>query len=153
MIERLLDAGAPIDAPNRDGQTPLLLLLGVRTEAGSRSPNRELAELIQRLLQHGADLDVQDRRGISVLHAAAMHGMRDIAERLLKAGADLAAATLPSHAAPMKSRCCSATLIWRRFSSGTETSPRKGQPKRALSLVEAVQRNRNRLAPAWPPWL
>lgn len=88
VIERLLDAGAPIDAPNRDGQTPLLLLLGVRTEAGSRSPNRELAELIQRLLQHGADLDVQDRRGISVLHAAAMHGMRDIAERLLKAGAD-----------------------------------------------------------------
>ena len=45
-------------------------------------------ELIQRLLNHGADVDVQDRRGVSVLHAAAMHGMRDVAERLIKAGAD-----------------------------------------------------------------
>lgn len=88
VIERLLDAGAPIDAGNREGQTPLLLLLGAHAEAGTRSPNRELAELISRLLHRGADLDAQDRRGISVLHAAAMHGMRDIAERLLQAGAD-----------------------------------------------------------------
>ena len=71
MFDRLLDAGSPIDAPNRDGQTPLLLLLGAT-----------------RLVNRGADLDVQDRRGVSVLHAAAMHGMRDIAERLLKGGAD-----------------------------------------------------------------
>lgn len=88
MFDRLLDAGSPIDAPNRDGQTPLLLLLGARAEAGTRSPNRELGELVTRLVNRGADLDVQDRRGVSVLHAAAMHGMRDIAERLLKGGAD-----------------------------------------------------------------
>lgn len=88
MFDRLLDAGAPIDATNRDAQTPLLLLLGARAEAGTRSPNRELGELATRLINRGADLDAQDRRGVSVLHAAAMHGMRDIAERLLKAGAD-----------------------------------------------------------------
>ena len=41
MFDRLLDAGAPIDAPNRDAQTPLLLLLGTRAESGTRSPNRE----------------------------------------------------------------------------------------------------------------
>lgn len=88
MFDRLLDAGAPIDAPNRDAQTPLLLLLGTRAESGTRSPNRELGELVTRLVNRGADLDIQDRRGISVLHAAAMHGMREIAERLLKAGAN-----------------------------------------------------------------
>jgi hypothetical protein len=88
VIDRLLDGGAPIDACNLDAQTPLLLLLGARVEAGVRSPNRELTLLIERLINRGADIDVQDRRGISVLHAAAMHGMRDVAERLLKAGAD-----------------------------------------------------------------
>lgn len=88
MFDRLLDAGAPIDAPNRDGQTPLLLLIGAAAATGTRSPNRELGELVGRLIHRGADLDLQDRRGVSVLHAAAMHGMRDIAERLLKAGAD-----------------------------------------------------------------
>lgn len=88
MFDRLLDAGAPIDAANRDGQTPLLLLLGAAIATGTRSPNRELADLVGRLIHRGADLDLQDRRGVSVLHAAAMHGMRDIAERLLKAGAD-----------------------------------------------------------------
>lgn len=88
MFDRLLDAGAPVDAANRDGQTPLLLLLGAAIATGTRSPNRELGELVARLIHRGADLDLQDRRGVSVLHAAAMHGMRDIAERLLKAGAD-----------------------------------------------------------------
>ncbi len=88
VIDRLLDAGCPIDAANRDGQTALLLLLGARADAGTRSSNRELGELISRLVHEGADVDVQDRRGISVLHAAAMHGMLDVAERLIKSGAD-----------------------------------------------------------------
>jgi hypothetical protein len=88
MFDRLLDAGAPIDAMNRDGQTPLLLLLGATAAAGTRSPNRELGDLVARLIHRGADLEVQDRRGVSVLHAAAMHGMREIADRLLRAGAD-----------------------------------------------------------------
>ena len=88
VIDRLLDAGCPIDAANRDGQTALLLLLGARAGAGTRSSNRELPDLITRLVDRGADVEVQDRRGISVLHAAAMHGMRDVAERLIRAGAD-----------------------------------------------------------------
>lgn len=88
MMDRLLDAGAKLDACNRDGQTPLLLLLGAAVSAGTRSPNRELCDLVLRLVHRGADLEVQDRRGVSVLHAAAMHGMREVAERLMQAGAN-----------------------------------------------------------------
>lgn len=88
IIERLLDAGAPINAQNQDGSSALLLLLGARADAGTPAPNRALKQLVAVLLVRGADLDVQDRRGVSVLHAAAMHGLVDLTEVLLKAGAD-----------------------------------------------------------------
>jgi len=88
IIERLLDAGAPVNAQNQEGSSALLLLLGARADAGTPAPNRSLRQLVAVLLARGADLDVQDRRGVSVLHAAAMHGLVDLTEALLKAGAD-----------------------------------------------------------------
>jgi uncharacterized protein len=88
IIERLLDAGAPINAQNQDGSSALLLLLGARADAGTLAPNRNLKMLVQLLLARGADIELQDRRGVSVLHAAAMHGMVELTETLLTAGAD-----------------------------------------------------------------
>jgi uncharacterized protein len=88
IIERLLDAGAPINAQNSEGSSALLLLLGARADAGTPAPNRALKSLVQLLLARGADIEVQDRRGVSVLHAAAMHGMVELTEVLLVAGAD-----------------------------------------------------------------
>ena len=49
---------------------------------------RLMSELMQLLIAAGADLSVQDERGVSVLHAAAMHGLLDVAQALLRAGAD-----------------------------------------------------------------
>jgi ankyrin repeat protein len=83
-----MDAGAPINAQNQDGSSALLLLLGARADAGTLAPNRALKSLVQLLLARGADIEVQDRRGVSVLHAAAMHGMVELTEVLLAAGAD-----------------------------------------------------------------
>ncbi len=94
IIERLLDAGAPINAQNLEGSSALLMLLGARADAGTPAPNRSLRQLVAVLLARGADLDAQDRRGVSVLHAAAMHGMVDLTEVLLKAGADTRRADL-----------------------------------------------------------
>lgn len=88
LLESLLDAGAPISAQNAEGSSALLLLLGARADAGTPAINRTLKTLVLLLLARGADLEVQDRRGVSVLHAAAMHGMVDLTEALLSAGAD-----------------------------------------------------------------
>jgi len=94
LLERLLDAGAPINAQNLEGSSALLVLLGARADAGTPASNRALRQLVALMLARGADIDVQDRRGVSVLHAAAMHGMVDLAEALLKAGADTRRADL-----------------------------------------------------------
>jgi ankyrin repeat protein len=89
IIERLLDAGVPVNAQNHEGSSALLLLLGARADAGTPASNRALGALVSLLLARGADIDVQDRRGVSVLHSAAMHGMLDLTAQLLKAGADV----------------------------------------------------------------
>lgn len=88
LLRTLLEAGAPPDARNRAGQSPLLLLLGARAPAATPSPQRALPELLQLLVAAGADLAVQDDRGVSLLHAAAMHGLMDATQALLRAGAD-----------------------------------------------------------------
>lgn len=88
LLRALLESGAPPDARNHAGQSPLLLLLGARAPAATPSAQRALPELMQLLIAAGADLAVQDERGVSLLHAAAMHGLMDAAQALLRAGAD-----------------------------------------------------------------
>ncbi|HET7845075.1 MAG TPA: ankyrin repeat domain-containing protein [Xanthomonadales bacterium] len=90
LLNTLLAAKAPVDRANGAGQTPLLLLLGARAEAATPTPQRTLVELVELLLARGADADAQDARGVSCLHAAAMHGLLDAARALLRAGADAA---------------------------------------------------------------
>ena len=84
----LLDAGAAVDATNAAGQTALLLLLGARAEPGAAADQRQLLALLSLLLKHRADLNVQDKRGVSALHACAMHGLLLPARALLAAGSD-----------------------------------------------------------------
>jgi ankyrin repeat protein len=84
----LLDAGAAVDAANAAGQTALLLLLGARAEPGTAADQRQLLALLSSLLKHRVDLNAQDQRGVSALHACAMHGLLLPARALLAAGAD-----------------------------------------------------------------
>jgi hypothetical protein len=88
LLQTLLGAGAPADAPNALAQTPLLLLLGARVSPATPAPRRPLGELMALLLARGADVDAQDARGVSALHAAAMHGQREAIAILLQAGAN-----------------------------------------------------------------
>lgn len=87
-IELLLAHGADVNATNASGQTPLLLLLGARTEPGTVADQKHLLVLLRLLLQAGADVDLQDQRGVSPLHACAMHGLLLPARVLLASRAD-----------------------------------------------------------------
>ena len=88
LLQRLVDAGAAIDAANAAGQTPLLVLLGARVDARAPAPQRDLVSLVLFLIARGANPNAQDQRGVSALHAAAMHGRLDACEALLGSGAD-----------------------------------------------------------------
>ncbi len=87
-LEALLDAGASVDARNSEGQTALLLLLGAHAEAGAPADQRSLLALMPLLLKRHADINAADNRGVTALHACAMHGLLLPARALVAAGAD-----------------------------------------------------------------
>ena len=87
-LQILLEAGAAIDARNAAGQTALTLLLGAHAPARSVADQRQLLALLPLLLKRDADVNAQDKRGVSALHACAMHGLLLPARALLAAGAD-----------------------------------------------------------------
>jgi len=88
LFDTLLLAGAEPDMPAAGGVTPLLLLLGARAEPGSACDENVVLAGLERLLEEGVSLDVQDPRGFGPLHLAALHGLRGVVQRLLRAGAD-----------------------------------------------------------------
>ena len=87
LLDTLLLAGAEADLPAA-GATPLLLVLGARAEPGSAADEDVLMAGIDQLLDHDAQLDVQDPRGFGPLHLAALHGLMRVVQKLLRAGAD-----------------------------------------------------------------
>ncbi len=88
VIEVLLRLGAAPNARNAKGQTPLLLLVGGRADPGSPCDPAQIAHLVALLLDFAADLDAQDERGVSALHACAIHGLLGCARQLLARGAE-----------------------------------------------------------------
>ncbi|MBO9664493.1 ankyrin repeat domain-containing protein [Dokdonella sp.] len=89
LLDRLLRAGAQLDARNHAGQDALLILLGSRSAPGSSCDAEHLARLTELLLGYGAKLDTQDQRGVGALHACALHGLLGCARMLKVHGASL----------------------------------------------------------------
>lgn len=87
LLELLLRSGARLEARNQSGQTALLLILGARAEPGARCDAQHLGQLVRILLEKGAAADCQDQRGVSPLHACAMHGLLGVARALKAHGA------------------------------------------------------------------
>lgn len=88
VLEVLLRLGAAPNARNAKGQTPLLLLVGGRADPGAPCDPAQLAHLVALMLDFAADLDAQDERGVSALHACAIHGLLGSARQLLARGAE-----------------------------------------------------------------
>ena len=88
LFDTLHLAGAEADEATVTGLTPLLLLLGARAEPGAACDEDVLVAGLERLLEEGATLPMQDQRGFGPLHLAALHGMGQVVRVLLRHGAD-----------------------------------------------------------------
>lgn len=89
LLDTLLRAGASADIPSDSGHTPLLLLLGARADPGARCDETVILAALERLLAERIALDACEGRGFAPLHLAALHGLAQVARRLIVAGANL----------------------------------------------------------------
>lgn len=73
---------------NKAGQSPLLFLLGGDSQPGVHVDQKHLLALLPLFIEQGANLSLQDQRGVTVLHSCAIHGLLLPARTLLSAGAN-----------------------------------------------------------------
>lgn len=97
-IELLIEHGAHVDLPNRDGTTPLMAAAGLNassidTRGDYTTPlvDRNATNTIEALLIAGADIDKQDKLGRTALHGAASWGWNGAVQYLVDEGADIKA--------------------------------------------------------------
>jgi hypothetical protein len=76
-IESLLEKGAPVDATDEFGNTPLII--------AAQNGYKRMTKL---LLRHDADINAQNNRGNTPLHFSYAYGFKVLAEYLKEKGAD-----------------------------------------------------------------
>lgn len=91
LFDALLKRGADVNRADKEGYTPLLLLLGAHQRPGGNGDATHIGALVPVLLDAGARLEHADQRGVTALHACAMHALLPPARVLLARGADRAA--------------------------------------------------------------
>jgi ankyrin repeat protein len=92
LFDALLKHNADVSLVDKEGKTPLLLLLGAHLRPGSECDPTHIGALVPVLLDAGAALAHADQRGVTALHACAMHALLAPARVLLARGADRQAA-------------------------------------------------------------
>ena len=91
LLDALLTRHADVNRADADGCTPLLLLLGVQHKPGFACDGTHLGALVPVLLDAGVQIDHADQRGVTALHACAMHALLQPARVLLSRGASRSA--------------------------------------------------------------
>ncbi|MEO7916844.1 MAG: ankyrin repeat domain-containing protein, partial [Dokdonella sp.] len=89
LFDHLLRNGARASQQDEQQSDALMLLLGARAQPGAVRDAQSISLLTVQLLDHGAALDQQDARGVSALHACAMHDLLSCARHLKARGAPL----------------------------------------------------------------
>jgi ankyrin repeat protein len=92
LFDALLKRQADLNLTDTEGKTPLLLLLGAHLRPGSPCDATHIGALLPVLLDAGARIEHADQRGVTALHACAMHALLPPARVLLTRGADRNAA-------------------------------------------------------------
>lgn len=92
LFDTLLKRGADVNLADAEGKTPLLLLLGAHLRPGSACDPTHIGALVPVLLDASARIEHADQRGVTALHACAMHALLPPARVLLARGADRNAA-------------------------------------------------------------
>lgn len=88
LLDSLLLADVEVEATARNGQTPLLVLVGGGAEAGAAGDEDVILAALDSLLAAGAMLTARDARGLTAMHLAGMHGLGRVARQLLELGGE-----------------------------------------------------------------
>ena len=88
LFDGLFKRKADINHADGEGKTPLLLLLGAHLRPGTDCDATHIGALVPLLLDAGAKVEHADQRGVTALHACAMHALLPPARVLLARGAD-----------------------------------------------------------------
>lgn len=91
FMKLLVAHGADFRLPNKQGRTPLLAAAGVALgpEADEAASEDEAVLAVRYLLELGADIDVVDQEGDTVMHAAAYKQSPKLVRLLAEKGADI----------------------------------------------------------------
>jgi uncharacterized protein len=92
LFDVLLKRKADPNLADGEGKTALLLLLGAHLRPGSACDATHIGALLPVLLDAGARIEHADQRGVTALHACAMHALLPPARVLMARGADRNAA-------------------------------------------------------------
>ena len=88
LLDTLLLAGANPAQGTHDAVTPILILLGARIAVGTACNEAVLLKSVERFIVELDDVNHVDARGFGPLHYAALHGLMQVAQLLVRSGVD-----------------------------------------------------------------
>ena len=125
IMERLLEAGADVDAAEEDGSTALHV-----------AARMARLSVVERLLEAGADVDAAKKVGSTALHVATRNDNLGMVARLLQAGANVNATKKDgSTALHMATRSCYLSVIERLLQAGADVDAAAKDGSAALHVA------------------